>query len=360
MIKSKCSPILFFSFFTVAVFCLFFNCKKQESYSHYSCGPQPIMQQLTTLFNSLKKQESHESRFIINIEISRILNELKENQLLNAFLLDYINKNPQDPFNGYYLNLIATYFKNRKMYQMSEIYYKRILRNHPSITTKDQPIQIEALESLARFASDPKDKITYATELVQNYSSSIDLAPIYQILAQSYEDIGMYNMAVKAWKDFINSPYAGMQGEENIRANAKSFVQYYEYPNKNWCYSRLDTLLDTIQYAIVNRNNANIRANMSKVNFFTLSWAQDADEANRDFISSLGSYMRRQISFAPRTKISPSAKEFYWETNNWSYHISTWFLYFRRIDFPADPAVHGKWEWAGIYFGKKPFDATTD
>jgi len=23
------------------------------------------------------------------------------------------------------------------------------------------------------------------------------------------------------------------------------------------------------------------------------------------------------------------------------------------VNFPADPKVHGNWEWAGIYFGEK-------
>lgn len=336
------------------------SCKNHISYSHYCCGPQAVSKQLANLFSTLKKQESPESRFVINLEIYRILSELKENLRLNAFLLDYVNNNPTDPFNSYYLNLVATYFKNRKMYHMSEVYYKRIMRNHPAITIKDEPLQISALEGLTRFATTPIQRIDSANILLNQYGNKIDKAQIYHIQAQSYEQLGMYGNAINAWKNFLDSPYSGMQGEENIRANAKSFIRYYEYPNKDWAYSNLDTLLDTIQYAIINRNNARIKASMSKVNFFTLSWAQDSDEADRDFTSSLGTYMRRQISFEQRHKISPSEKEFYWETNNWSYHISTWFLYFRRIDFPADPSIHGKWEWAGIYFGKKPFNNPID
>ena len=24
-----------------------------------------------------------------------------------------------------------------------------------------------------------------------------------------------------------------------------------------------------------------------------------------------------------------------------------------KVNFPADPEIHGRWEWAGIYFGEK-------
>jgi len=40
-------------------------------------------------------------------------------------------------------------------------------------------------------------------------------------------------------------------------------------------------------------------------------------------------------------------------TWGWHQYLSTWYLYFRKIYFPADPEIHGRWEWAGIYYGEK-------
>lgn len=40
-------------------------------------------------------------------------------------------------------------------------------------------------------------------------------------------------------------------------------------------------------------------------------------------------------------------------TIGWSYRVETWYLYFRRVNFKADPSIDGKWEWAGIFFGEK-------
>ncbi|MDR1596788.1 MAG: tetratricopeptide repeat protein, partial [Treponema sp.] len=45
--------------------------------------------------------------------------------------------------------------------------------------------------------------------------------------------------------------------------------------------------------------------------------------------------------------------EAYLRTWGWSQYISTWYLYFRKINFPSDPEIHGRWEWAGIYYGEK-------
>jgi hypothetical protein len=46
-------------------------------------------------------------------------------------------------------------------------------------------------------------------------------------------------------------------------------------------------------------------------------------------------------------------REAYLKTTDWNFRPPTWYLYFRKADFPANPDVNGQWEWAGIYFGEK-------
>ncbi|MCI6442425.1 MAG: tetratricopeptide repeat protein, partial [Spirochaetia bacterium] len=45
--------------------------------------------------------------------------------------------------------------------------------------------------------------------------------------------------------------------------------------------------------------------------------------------------------------------EAYLRTTGWSNYVNVWYLYFRKVNFPADPEIHGRWEWAGIYYGEK-------
>ena len=51
---------------------------------------------------------------------------------------------------------------------------------------------------------------------------------------------------------------------------------------------------------------------------------------------------------------SSTPTEAYFRTWGWSNrYVTVWYLYFRKVNFPSDPSVHGRWEWAGIYFGEK-------
>ena len=45
--------------------------------------------------------------------------------------------------------------------------------------------------------------------------------------------------------------------------------------------------------------------------------------------------------------------EAYLKTWGWSQYVSVWYLYFRKVNYPVDPDIHGNWEWAGIYLGER-------
>ena len=68
--------------------------------------------------------------------------------------------------------------------------------------------------------------------------------------------------------------------------------------------------------------------------------------------------MEQRIHYNRDLDRDSNTREAYLRTWGWSYRIKTWYLYFRRVHFPADPEIHGQWEWAGIYFGEKPFAGT--
>jgi hypothetical protein len=85
-----------------------------------------------------------------------------------------------------------------------------------------------------------------------------------------------------------------------------------------------------------------------------MSWEQDDSESNTQVLFDLGSFLRgSKISYAKELDIDSNAREAYLETWGWSYRMPTWYLYFRKINYPGDPEINGRWEWAGIYFGEK-------
>jgi hypothetical protein len=68
---------------------------------------------------------------------------------------------------------------------------------------------------------------------------------------------------------------------------------------------------------------------------------------------SLAAFMHKQIRYANTLDAGSNANEAYLRTAGWDQYISTWYLYFRKIYFPLDPEIHGRWEWAGVYYGEK-------
>jgi hypothetical protein len=120
----------------------------------------------------------------------------------------------------------------------------------------------------------------------------------------------------------------------------------------------LEDLVSTIKYAMWTRNARLLSRYRAKVNFFASSWEEEGSDANQSFLDDLGSFLTQRIHYNAELDRDSNYREAYLRTWGWSYRIKTWYLYFRRVDFPADPEIHGQWEWGGIYFGEKPFAGT--
>jgi len=48
----------------------------------------------------------------------------------------------------------------------------------------------------------------------------------------------------------------------------------------------------------------------------------------------------------------PTINEAYLKSKGWTLAVPTWYFYFRKVNYPANPDIHGTWEWAGIYIGE--------
>ena len=85
-----------------------------------------------------------------------------------------------------------------------------------------------------------------------------------------------------------------------------------------------------------------------------MSWKQDEMDANSQEVFSMRAWMRgNRIRFSEELDETSNSNEAYLRTWGWSTYVPVWYLYFRKVDFPLDPDIHGTWEWAGIYMGNK-------
>jgi hypothetical protein len=78
-------------------------------------------------------------------------------------------------------------------------------------------------------------------------------------------------------------------------------------------------------------------------------------EARTSFdLGALGAFLQSSRVVADdQLDVYSNSGEAYLRTTNWNYRIPTWYLYFRRVNYPPDPEINGRWEWAGIYLGER-------
>ena len=98
--------------FTIAiVFLSLLGCRRE--YAHFLVGNLEENRDLHTLFDLLEQERAvGENRFIIIQQITNRLHGSGELEKLILFLTSYVESNQNDPYNAYYLNIVATAYRD--------------------------------------------------------------------------------------------------------------------------------------------------------------------------------------------------------------------------------------------------------
>jgi hypothetical protein len=189
-------------------------------------------------------------------------------------------------------------------FPVAALYFDLIIKNYPDLLVRGESVHFIALNQLITLVKNQEQLVWYYEELISRFPDKIDPGVTYFMLGQAYERTGEWNGAIRAALDSANS--------------------------------------------------ARLLLYRAKVNFFARSWEQE-DEDNAGMAEfNLSDFMRgNRIRYAPELDANSNASEAYLRTWGWSQYISTWYFYFRKIYFPPDPEIHGRWEWAGVYYGEK-------
>jgi tetratricopeptide (TPR) repeat protein len=346
-------------FFIFWVLCAFLSCNKsaprdETANPYYRVGTGENRETLKNLFDLLNQEtNSREERFSLVREIAYEYVRLNEYGRLINFLSSRTNLYPQDPYNAYYLLLMAHGYMQQEAFPVAALYFDIIVKNYPDLTIRGESIHFACLSQLINLVDDPEQKILYYEELIARFPDRIDPGVAYFQLAQAYERTGDWNRAIKTYTDFL--PYHGtvINGFADAYIYAKQLVDFYNSP-KDWTFENLNTLIRAIESALNAGSSSRLWSYRAKVNFFARSWTQ-ADEDNAGMAEfNISDFMRdTRISYAAELDTASNANEAFLRTWGWSQGISTWYLYFRKIYFPPDPDIHGRWEWAGVYYGEK-------
>jgi tetratricopeptide (TPR) repeat protein len=324
---------------------------------YYITGSKEQRGQFLELFNLLKLEEpGSEDEFAVLREIARQYTLLKDYERLIHFLSDRTINNPNDPYNGYYLLMITYAYLQLDSEPIASLYFDLIIMNYPDLVINDESIHLVCLRHLINHNDDPDRQVWYYQELISRFSDKIDLGMAYFMLGQAYERVGDWNSAIAAYTNYL--PYTGtsIPGFPNADQYARQQVDFSRSP-KDWTFESLAALRAAIEEALDEGNPRALQRCQAKVNFFTRSWEQMEIETMRSARMvnfSFATFMyNNHIRYAPSLDVSSNATEAYLRTTGWSPSIPIWYLYFRKINFPQDPEIHGRWEWAGIFYGEK-------
>jgi tetratricopeptide (TPR) repeat protein len=329
------------------------NVKPDPVDSYYITGSPANREALRDLFTLLRKEDWNEDeRFSLTQEIANNYAQFKEYGRLVTFLTAWINEHPNDPYTAYYLFMTAYAYIQQDAYPVAALYFDLIIKNYPDMIFRGESIHFIALNQLITLIKDPVQLVWYYEELISRFSDKIDPGASYFMLGQAYEQVGEWNRAIQAYTQFL--PYYGtvIPGFPDAYTYAKQLVDFNN-SSKDWTFESINTLISAVKTALDTGNSVRLWQYRAKVNFFYRSWEQ-VEEDNAEMAEfSLSSFMRGSpIRYASELDESSNASEAYLRTWGWA-HISTWYFYFRKIYFPLNPEIHGRWEWAGVYYGEK-------
>jgi len=325
---------------------------------YYLCGTKEDQETLKNYFSLLAAEaESSPEQFAVIREIANAYLKQKEYSKLINFLGARVHQNPDDPYNTYYLFMIGFGYQQMEAYPAAALYFDMIVKNYPDLTVQDKSVHLACLNQLITLVDNPQQKVWYYEELISRFLDQIDPGPAFFMLAQAYEGIGEWNSAINAYTQYLSyGDDSNVAGFPNADSYAKRLVDFNNSA-KDWTFDSLNSLVTAVKAAMDAGSSNRLWQYHAKVNFFTRTWEQEDTSdmgGTGNNVFDLSDFMRgNRIHYADTLDVSSNANEAYLRTWGWSQYISTWYLYFRKIYFPPDPEIHGRWEWAGIYYGEK-------
>jgi tetratricopeptide (TPR) repeat protein len=351
----------FLSITLCAATLLFFSrCQNPDTVAadpYYISGTNGEQETLKQYFALLASEvESSQEQFAVVREIANIYVRQKEYGKLVNFLSSRIHQNSADPYNTYYLFMTAFAYQQMEAYPIAALYFDMIVKNYPDLKVQDRSIHLACLNQLISLVENPQQKVWYYEELISRFLDDIDPGPSYFMLAQTYEGIGEWNSAIKAYTQYLSYMGSDVPGFPNADTYAKRLVDFSNSA-KDWTFESLSTMVNAVKAALDAGSARQLWQYHAKANFFTRTWEnEDTFDGGTAgiVVFNLSDFMRgNRIRYADTLDVSSNANEAYLRTWGWSQYISVWYLYFRKIYFPPDPEIHGRWEWAGIYYGEK-------
>ena len=274
-----------------------------------------------------------------------------ETDALCTLLGEILSQYPGDPYGAYYLMAMAEGAMEAGSTDLALDYMRRLLKNYPNLNIKGRSLHLLAMGEIAKKTPDTREAIKMRLEMQRRFGDQIDPGRNMYALAQEYRKIGDWERMYEAYENFLKYPNTGVPGVPDARSIVLSDLAFHQ-SDKSWTMKDLNDLVGSVKYAI-RTQDARLLTRYQAEQFFLMNWSQETSDSFTHIPMTLGSFLKSSVRYKSELEAFSNDREAYLWTAGWSWKIPTWYLYFRRVDYPADPEINGRWEWAGIYFGER-------
>ncbi|MGL1893275.1 MAG: hypothetical protein OCD02_16690 [Spirochaetaceae bacterium] len=341
------------------------SCNKSD-YSHYIDSNNPNKAELENLFPLLETFTDYsENRFTVMSEIITKMLIQESPGKLNLLITSYVYDNPDDKYNSYYLLNLASYYLKNSQNDFAIPYLHRVIMDYYDLTIRGDSTHFKALEILVKISDDSTRKVFYYKKLIRDHKERIEkrdiypggIGEIYYYLAETLEQNERWEESIEAYEGYLESPDTVIPSNPEARLDTVKKVGFFK-SDKKWVEKELETLVSRVKYALSTRNSIMLDKYRA-FDFFIINW--NSNYSSLESKEHLESYVLTNMKISPARNLDAMSNESEaflsvsgnpWSNSIW-YVYPTWYFYFKKVDFPQDPEIHGGWEWAGIFLGEK-------
>lgn len=317
----------------------------------FSCSRENILSGLNQYQNTLwtNALSSYNENMTLDAKISWLGNAMKLEQPIESFL-PLATQTKDNAFRSCIYFFISDVYWQRNEMSYAVFYMNKIREEDYHVIFNGSPLGCAIGLRIIKLKEYPELRISMYKMLLEKFSDRVDELFLLYELSQLYKEQFDIQSAVQVMEQMVRISAKSRVKDDRIDMKQIQKEINFFYSKKDWIYKDLNKLINNIKYAIDIRSKKRLYSFIPDdfaVRFFDPTIQQ---WGVREL--SIPSRWGRNIRFSPKFAEISTEDEVYLETTGWVFpQLTTWYFYFKRVDYPYDNTINGGWEWKGIYFG---------
>ena len=255
-------------------------------------------------------------------------------------------------FRSYVYFFVAESLWNQDQESLAIFYMNKVREQDYDLYYDEKPIGYIIGLRMIKLDGYNELKIKNYEMLLRKYADMVDEPLLLYELSETYKAQYDIKSAIVVMRKLVRVAYRTRMLDDSIDiAKIRAEIQFYE-SSKRWIFKDLKRLINNIKYSIDIKNLTLFNSLLPPASDFTVKFFDSKDSRWGLKELNMPSRWGRYIHFSSEFEDISTENEVYLETSGWVFpQLRTWYLYFKRVDYPYDSTIDGGWEWKGIYFG---------